>query len=344
MPALYLSTPGSVLRRARGRLYVDLGGERHALGPLAHIERVCVMGAVTLTPPALNLLLGSGCTVVFLTRTGRLKGVLARPATGDTRGRLAHVYAAGRPELRLRLAADRVRRKTEAMRALLAERHRRTPTEALRKAVRRLDRYAAGVTAARTVESLRGLEGTATAVYYRAFAGLFTGPLAFPGRRSRRPPRDPVNALLSFLYVLLTAEAAEVLTVYGLDPALGFLHSYRAGRPSLACDLVEPFRPLAVDRLVLRLCNRHEVRAEHFAADGQGGVRLTPAGMPVVLSAWETLLQEQVPAYAAAALAVSPDGPAGAPVLTGLRGLLHAHGRDLRTTLLGAADLEAWFA
>lgn len=341
MPVLYLTTPQSTLRRQAGRLLVEADGLLRPIGPIAHVERVCVMGAVSITPPALNLLLGAGCTVVFLTRQGRLKGLLARPATGEARGRLAQAHAVTQPAQRLALAGATVSRKVRAMRALLAERHRRDPSEALRSARLRLDRAAHRLPRATSTAALRGLEGAATAAYYRALATCFTGPLAFSGRRSRRPPRDEANALLSFLYVLLVQEASDALAVHGLDPSLGFLHDYRAGRPSLACDLAEPFRPLGVDRLALHLLNRAELRPEHFGEARGGGVHLHPDALPTVITAWETWLQAPVPAYAAAAL--TPSGP-DAAVPAGLRGLLHRHARAVRARLLASTDVDALLA
>jgi len=346
MPVLYLTTPGSTLLRHRGALLIEAGEDRRSLGPLVQIDRACVFGAVSITPSALNLLLGAGCTIAFFTQTGRLKGMLARPGTGDTRVRLAQGGAAGMQDLRVRLAAGVVHRKLRALHALLAERHRRAPDEALRRGCGRLAARLRRIGAGASLAELRGLEGAATAAYYQALAGCFTGAVGFAGTRSRRPPRDPANALLSFLYTLLTAEAADVLAAYGLDPALGFLHGYRAGRASLACDLVEPFRSLAADRLALRLFNRNELRPEHFSTAEQTGVRLTPDGLRLVLAAYETLMQEPAPAYVAAAL--GPDdgadddaaGPSLPGTLPGLRGMLHLHARRLRGTLLARVNVD----
>ncbi len=340
MPVLYLTTQGSTLARDGGRLVLQTEAGAQPLLPIALVERVCVLGAVALTPAARSLLLGYRVPVSFLTRRGRLKGSMARHASGASRVGLAQAVAVTLPALTGTWAERAVRRKCGAMEALLAERARRQPSPVLRRALGRLRLAGAGVETARTCDALRGVEGAASAAYYRAFRHLFTGELAFSGTRSRRPPRDPVNALMSLFYTLLVAEAADALAAHGLDPGLGFLHAYRAGRPSLACDLVEPFRSLAADRLVLQLCNRRELFDGDFQVQPDGGFRLTDSALPRVLTAWEAHLQAPVPAYVAAALAL-PGAEAVVPdTALSLRLLLHAHARATRAGLLAAVDVD----
>ena len=146
-----------------------------------------------------------------------------------------------------------------------------------------------------SVDSLRGFEGEAGREYFSIFNGLITQgkeDFEFKGR-SRRPPLDRVNALLSFVYTLLVHDATGALEGVGLDPACGFLHKDRPGRPSLALDLMEELRPVIADRLVLSLINRQQVSARHFRESEGGGILLNEEGRKEVLTAWQKRKQEE---------------------------------------------------
>src|SRR6202043_751302 len=141
----------------------------------------------------------------------------------------------------------------------------------------------------------RGAEGEAAYSYFAVFGALIRSPdadIAFRGR-SRRPPLDPVNALLSFLYVLLTHDCRSAAESVGLDPAVGFLHRDRPGRPSLALDLMEELRPVLADRLVLSLINRRQIGARDVETRDGGAVLLTEEGRRTVLAAWQERKKEE---------------------------------------------------
>ena len=172
----------------------------------------------------------------------------------------------------------------EAARSELA-----TASERLAAIVRRLEKPADG-------EVLRGFEGEAGLVYFSVFDHLVLGekPLfAFTGR-SRRPPLDAINALLSFVYTLLTADVRGALEGVGLDPAVGFLHTDRPGRPSLALDLVEEFRPFFADRLVLSLINRRQLGERDFRRLDNGATLLTDEGRKAVLVAYQERKRDEI--------------------------------------------------
>lgn len=158
--------------------------------------------------------------------------------------------------------------------------------------------------------------------------------------RSKRPPRDPFNALLSFLYTLLTAEAADALAATGLDPALGFLHAYRAGRASLACDLIEPYRSLAVDRLVVKLFNNSELAAEDFEDDPAHGTRMREETLRRVIAAWEAHLTADAPAYVVEGLGGMAVDAVGDVQPSSLRALLHRDARSWAHLMRNASTLE----
>lgn len=152
------------------------------------------------------------------------------------------------------------------------------------------------VQASETIETLRGLEGSAAKQYFGVFGELILQQrqdFRFD-ERSRRPPRDNMNALLSFLYTLLTYEVASALEAVGLDPYVGFLHTDRPGRPSLALDLMEELRPVFVDRLALSLVNRKQISGKGFTQKESGGIMMDDETRKTVLSAWQARKQEEI--------------------------------------------------
>ena len=135
--------------------------------------------------------------------------------------------------------------------------------------------------------AIRGIEGASTRLWFDLWGQLLRTPWSFPGRR-RHPPTDPVNALLSLAAALLTRRAIARIEADGLEPSIGTLHSFRPGRPSLACDVVEPLRAIFVERFVLQICNRQTVRYTDFeTSQRDGAVRLKPNVFPRVLARWE---------------------------------------------------------
>lgn len=164
----------------------------------------------------------------------------------------------------------------------------------LRTVSARISQAISGAAAASTLDELRGQEGIGSRSYFGAFSHLLRQPsMRMPGR-NRRPPRDPVNALLSFVYALLLNDCISALTAVGLDPAVGYLHSDRPGRPGLALDLMEEFRPMLADRTVLAVINRKQVTVEDFVWAEGGSVMLTPDGRRAVIAAYHDRCGQEV--------------------------------------------------
>jgi CRISPR-associated protein Cas1 len=174
-------------------------------------------------------------------------------------------------------------------RRVVQRHHQNHPSASLQEVVDRLQAVRGRVLRAPNLDSLRGIEGDAAHIYFEALAEMVRGDIAFHGR-SRRPPRDPVNAALSFGYSLLTTEVEGALHAEGLDPAIGFLHGYHYNRPSLALDIVEEFRQPLVDRTVLAMVNRRELRPEHFIGNPAAGVFLAESGRPILIEAIQDAL------------------------------------------------------
>jgi CRISPR-associated protein Cas1 len=289
MTTLYLDRRDAVIEAHDGTLLVRGADGTLARTPLAPVERVVLRGPASLTTGAIAAIAGQGAALLVLTgRRGRMAGIMAGGAHADAAIRLGQFRLALDPAAREAIARAVLRRKLLGQRRLLAEGLRRRPDrrrallrgqEALAEALLRLRGPAALAPA-----QLMGIEGAAAAAYFEAYAALLPPSAGFAGR-NRRPPRDPANALLSLAYTLAHFEAVAAAQRAGLDPAIGFLHALFPGRESLACDLVEPLRPLC-ERLAWRLLAEERLRAGHFTRDGEACL-LGKAGRLAFYAAWE---------------------------------------------------------
>jgi CRISPR-associated protein Cas1 len=231
---------------------------------VSEIDEVLVFGGISLTPAAIATLLRHGIDTVFLTTRGRYRGrLLGRPGR-NVELRVRQYEWAGDPAGTAAVARAIVTGKIANQRALLLRAQREHRREDLAAAAGELRGVLRAVETASGLDVLRGLEGQASAAYFGVLGRCIRNPaFTFPGR-TRRPPRDPVNAMLSFGYTMLGTAAESAVLRVGLDPMLGVFHAPDYGRPSLALDLIEEFRPVLVDALVLRLVNRREVAPEDF--------------------------------------------------------------------------------
>lgn len=294
MPYAYVTEPGASVH-AKGRtLLLKKSGKVLAKWELAHLDAVVLVGGVNLTTPAMKALLREGVATAFVSARGKLFGQLTPPKRGNVALRLAQYALAQRPEERLAHACALVAEKIAAMRGVLERYADNYPQLPLDEPRRRL--HEAGEAAAQAVGlgTLRGIEGSAAASYWKAFGSLNRSPLPFRGR-SARPPRDPINALLSLGYVLLVNEIWSLLDAMGFDPFLGFYHDVRANRPSLALDLVEPFRHQIIDRMVLRSVNLGRFNETDFRQGERGGVLLERQGWKTFIADYERAVQSIAP-------------------------------------------------
>ncbi len=273
MPPLYLTHQNAKIRIRKRRLLVELDGETLVHLPIGHVSEIVIFGNIGLTTPAIGRLLDEGIPVVFLRKDGRYRGQLQGSLTPHVPLRRAQYRALERPELVLELAKSFVRAKLRHQRALLQRHNRERNDPDIRAAIADVQAHLARLPNKTALSSLRGLEGAATAAYFRGLRRLFDPKWKFTDR-NRRPPRDPVNVLLSFGYTLITNALHAAVQTVGLDPYVGFLHEVAYNRPALALDLVEEFRPV-VDGIVLWACNSGQVTPEHF--------RSGPADRPIIL-------------------------------------------------------------
>jgi CRISPR-associated protein Cas1 len=291
MATLFIAEQGATLRKKDNRLLV----ERDEV-PLFEIhdfkvERVIVFGNVQLTTQAMTFLAERGIDVTLLTLHGKLKARIAPLESKNSLLRVRQFERTSDPTFSLAVAAAIVIAKINTCRDLLL-RHQRNHDGNFHLELSQLSFLSEEAAARNSIDSLRGIEGQAAAVYFQAFAKALRRQLQFT-KRTRRPPRDPVNALLSFGYTLLYGEAISAVSSVGFDPYLGFYHSLRYGRCSLALDLMEEFRPLIVDRLVLKLINLEIVKPPDFETDPNTGVTLKAPARKKFFREYEAVMSDQ---------------------------------------------------
>ena len=307
---LYVTTQGALLRLDHDTVRVVVDQETIARLPLTRLQAIVVFGRVTVTTALIHRCAEDGRSVVWLTNHGRFRARLTGRTLGNVLLRRAQHETLDNPERTLALASQYVAGKVQNARTLLLRAARDYPSEEseadLQTAAQRLADILADIPNAADLDVLRGLEGIAARTYFGVFGHMVRAdrPAFTPGGRSRRPPRDRANALLSFCYALLRAECEAALEGVGLDPQVGYLHGLRPGRPALALDLMEELRPAIADRLALRIINRRQIRAQHFEETPGGAVRLNEDGRRATLVAYEQrkesvtphrLLKERIP-------------------------------------------------
>lgn len=291
---LYVTTENASLRKDGENLVAEIEGVERLRVPLHMLASVAVFGAIFISPALTAACAGAGITLVLLDRNGRFQARIEGPVTGNVLLRRAQYRASDRPEdiVRSLLVGKVANQRSVLMRALrdYGEEYSGEDREAIRMVAERLARIARRIELSDdTLDALRGSEGEAANLYFSVFGHLIRSPdaeMRWNGR-SRRPPLDPVNALLSFLYTLLTHDCRSACESVGLDPAVGFLHRDRPGRPSLALDLMEEMRPILADRLALSLINRRQVRARDFETREGGAVMMSDDARKTVLTAWQ---------------------------------------------------------
>ena len=309
MSVLYLLEPQSIIHKEGGRLVVKKGKDTLHSVHIFRLDQVVIMGPVTLTPAVIRTLLMEGIDTVFMSRRGYYYGRLQGPEGKNIVLRRDQFDRFTNPDFVLSTAKAVVKGKLRNQRALLQRVMRNQKGLDLKKPVDSIGRLADLADSAADLDELRGYEGQAAATYFPAWGrGLKVEGLKF-NRRVRRPPKDPVNALLSLGYTLLLNNVLAAAHSTGLDPYLGTLHSVDYGRPSLALDLMEEWRPLIIDTLVLSVFNlgvltgkdfttnppqdENDPRDEEF--DGKGpGTYLTDAGWRKYIGQFERRMATEV--------------------------------------------------
>ncbi|HUE02857.1 MAG TPA: type I-C CRISPR-associated endonuclease Cas1c [Bryobacteraceae bacterium] len=297
---LYVTTQGAYLAKDGETVLVRVEEESRLRVPIHTLGSIVCFGRVSCSPALMGMCAEKGVGLAFLTENGRFLARVEGPVSGNVLLRREQYRRADDEGRTAEIARAVVIAKVANCRTVLLRAAREKPESAgcadLEAAALRLLRLGETLQKPLALDTVRGHEGDAARVYFEVFDHLIVEAkdAFFFRARSRRPPLDNMNALLSFLYTLVTHDVAAALEGVGLDPAVGYLHVDRPGRPSLALDLVEELRPVLADRLGLSLVNRRQVRAEGFRRTESGAVEMDEGTRKEVLVGYQKRKQEEV--------------------------------------------------
>ncbi len=264
METMYVVEQGAFLKKNGTSLDIVKKGHLVESLPAKDLEKLILTGNISLSGPVMDFLIHNRVETVFLTPTGRFRARLMIDEHKHVALRKAQYIKLENPAFKLTVMKGIVAGKLANMAWFLARRGRDYKEPRIGAAAAGLKSLSATLDRADTPDAVRGVEGAGARIYFSVFNLLIRNNDFHFSNRNRRPPKDPVNALLSFVYTLLTNEVISAIKSCGLDPYMGSLHEIAYGRPSLACDLVEEYRCLIGDRFVLNLLNRKMVRPDDF--------------------------------------------------------------------------------
>jgi CRISPR-associated protein Cas1 len=290
---LVVQDPRAGVRLSGDQLLIEQEGVVEARARIGELSQLVLMGGARCTPAALHRCLDEGIPVLHMSGTGWFYGITRGMDHRNIELRLAQFSAAQDSHRSLEIARALIEAKILNSRVLLRRNGSPSPNE-----LALLEALARRSTEARDADTLLGLEGTAAKIYYGGFPGMLKvddadRPVFDFERRNRRPPADPMNALLSFVNALLTKDWTITLFAVGLDPLLGFYHRPRFGKPALALDMMEAFRPVIAESVTINVVNNGEVGPDDFQGI-PGGVLLRPAARKQVIAAYERRLAQEL--------------------------------------------------
>lgn len=296
---LYVMTEGSYLHLDNDTIRIEVERETRLRVPLHHLGGIVTLGDILLSPALIGRCAETGIGVTLLDRNGRFRARIEGPVSGNVLLRCAQHEASADPARTLSLSRNIIAGKLRNSRTVLLRGAREAKSDedrdVLDAAVRKFDASLRAIGVASDMDVARGVEGEAARTYFGAINHLLRADLRADfaiDARSRRPPRDPLNALLSFFYTLLTHDCRSALETVGLDPQIGFLHVLRPGRPALALDMVEEFRAIGADRMALTLLNRGQLKPADFRKTEGGAVLMTDDARRAVSIAWQEKKKE----------------------------------------------------
>lgn len=296
---LYVTVSGAYLHLDNDTVRIEVERETRLRVPLHHLGGIVSFGDTLISPALIARCADAGIGLTLLDRNGRFRARIEGPVSGNVLLRRAQHATSIDVAQSLELARAMVLGKLKNSRTVLQRGAREAKNGddrcVLEAGVRKFEATLRAAAVAGDADALRGVEGEAARCYFGAFTAMMRADqrphFALDGR-NRRPPRDPVNALLSYLYTLLTHDCRSALETVGLDPQVGYLHALRPGRPALALDLAEEFRSVLADRLALTLINRGQLKADDFRRTEGGGVLLEGDARRAVAVAWQERKQE----------------------------------------------------
>lgn len=297
---LFVMTQGAYVHLEGDTAKVEAEGKTILQTPLHHLGAIITFGNVMMSPQLMHKCAAEGRTIAFLSATGRFLARVVGPVSGNVLLReaqySAYVYADRCARIARSIVAGKIHNMGSVLRRGARETSNADAQAVLSSANERLSNHLQDLRSASNIDGIRGYEGQASADYFAAFDAMILAQktdFRFASR-NRRPPRDRVNALLSFLYALLNNDCIAAAEGVGLDPQIGYLHALRSGRPALALDLMEEFRPVLADRLALSLINRRQIKPEHFDVRPGQSVLLNEEGRKLVITAYQKRKQTEV--------------------------------------------------
>lgn len=294
---LYVTRPEAYLKKDGLNLVVTINDEEVFRIPIVNIEGVVTFGYMGASPGVMKLCVDSNVSLSFLTPNGRFIARVQGPTQGNVLLRRKQYYLCDDVDFSLALSRIFIAGKIQNYRNILRRAIRDNgDDEAIADVADKLDRCKRYALQADSADQLRGVEGDAAGDYFGVFQHLIiqqSDDFPFNGR-NRRPPRDEVNVLLSFVYTLLANDVAAALETVGLDPYVGFLHRLRPGRTSLALDMMEELRAYLGDRLVLTMINRKQITKRDFVHQTDDSLVLTDEGRKTVVSAWQERKKQEL--------------------------------------------------
>lgn len=297
---LYITTQGAYLSREGETVLVSVERETKLRVPVHNLGAIICFGQVSCSPPLMELCGERGVVISFLSENGKFLGRVHGRISGNVLLRREHYRraddeASSSGIARAVLIGKIANSRTALLRAS-RETENRESSESMSLAAGELSRIMKGLERHIALGTLRGMEGEAAKIYFGVFDKLILSQKDdfYFRERTRRPPLDNINALLSFLYVLLVRDVVSAIEGVGLDPAVGFLHRDRPGRPGLALDIMEEFRPFLADRLALSLVNRLQVKGKGFKKTETGAVMMDDKTRKEVLVAYQKRKQEEI--------------------------------------------------
>jgi CRISPR-associated protein Cas1 len=293
---LYVTVPHAYLSKDGETVLVRVEQETLLRVPIHTLEGIVCVGLVSMSPALMGFCAESRVGVSFLTEHGRFLARIQGPIHGNVLLRREQYRRADDEPASAALARAYLLAKVANCRTSLLRATREHPSATLDAACLQLAHSLRLLERPASLDVLRGVEGDAARTYFSVFDELILHQKDdfFFRERSRRPPLDKMNALLSFLYVMLAHDLSSALETVGLDPAVGFLHRDRPGRAGLALDLMEELRPVLADRLAISLVNRRQVAGSGFARSESGAVIMSDATRKEVLIAWQTKKKEEI--------------------------------------------------
>ena len=296
---LYITSDDAYLSKERETFVVQINNQKVFQAPIHSIENIVCFGFKPLTPALMAFCAENNVGVSFLSENGKFLARVYGAQKGNVLLRKAQYAVADNEVLSLAIARPIIAAKVTNYRNLLLRHQRNHPEicpDGVVSAAATLGSRLTEIQRTETLDGLRGFEGESASVYFGVLSSLITAQqedFVFL-KRTKRPPLDPANALLSFLYAILVNDVRSALETVGLDPQVGFLHQLRSGRPSLALDIMEEFRPYLGDRIMLNLINLKQVTKKDFEIRESGEVRMSDEARKTVITAYQKRKQEEI--------------------------------------------------